>query len=504
MRPRVIAAFCLFVLLLVTPGIAPGYDWQLGNWGNLNLRGDITYGLRLRTEYPAPRFVDPRSPYYVSGDANFQKWELGNNGVVGTTEVILDSRNITFFGRLVGFVDFAYIDKDRFNSETREHAAYNITDGLEFYLEGRTGNFTTRWGRQIIQWGESTAPIWAPGVNVPSPYFLQRVNNVMFNQRSWQVPTFMAWGTYEVSESLSVEGIWAPDFDPRYYMPVVGTYLSPADILGFGVEGDFVKDQRPQDWTDQQQGGVAVRTVFPELGNFELGIYYYNYLSRWPMMNMPEQFPPNIYIEWPRVNLIGISFSQAFQRVGLELLDGIQVGGELTYRPDEPLQLESVLSPFMVSASGLEMGVAGYESSNTLAWDINFFKMFFDVMHFTGYTFSLNPILEFYGKINLDYNDELLWADPQFTAWYNLICPLSTSDLIDNTRLDLSFSAMGGMHSQKNLEHALGFSAAAKYGNSWEALIGYNLTVWSPGQDPQGQFTGDRDNFVFKLTYYFI
>jgi hypothetical protein len=504
MRSRVIAAFCLFVLLLVTPGIALGYDWKLGNWGNLNLRGDITYGLRLRTEYPAPQFVDPRSPYFISGNANFEKWELGNNGVVGTAEVILDSRNITFFGRVVGLVDFAYIDEDRFNSETREHAAYNITDGLEFYLEGRTGNFTTRWGRQIIQWGESTAPIWAPGVNVPSPYFLQRVNNVMFNQRSWQVPTLMAWGTYEFSESLSVEGVWAPDFDPRFYMPVVGTYLSPADILGFGVEGDFVRDLRPEDWADQQQGGAAIRMVLPQLNNLELGLYYYNYLSRWPMLTLPEAFPPNIFIEWPRTNLIGISFSQAFQNVGLKLLDGIQVGGELTYRPDEPLQLENINSPFIASVSGLEKGVAGFERSNTLAWDINFFKMYFDVLSFTRATFGLSPILEFYGKINLDHNDELLWYDPQFTAWYNLICPLTTSDLIDNTRLNLNFSAMGGMHKEKNLQHSLGFSAAAKYGNSWEVLIGYNLTVWSADQDPQGQFTGDRDNFVFKLTYYFI
>jgi hypothetical protein len=130
--------------------------------------------------------------------------------------------------------------------------------------------------------------------------------------------------------------------------------------------------------------------------------------------------------------------------------------------------------------------------------------MFFDVLAFTPYIFSLNPILEFYGKINLDHNDDLMWFDPQFTAWYNLICPLSTSDMIDNTRLNLNFSAMGGMHKQKNLQHALGFSAAAKYGDSWEFLIGYNLTVWSADQDPQGQFTGDRDNFVFKFTYYFI
>lgn len=500
MRSRVIAAFCLFTLLLIMPGMALGYDWQLGNWGNLNMRGEMTYALKLRTETPDRRFVDPRSPYYVSGNANFQKGEVGNNTFIGIMEVIVDSENITFFGRVVGLLDTIYFDDDRFNSETREHAAYNITDGLEFYLEGRWGSFTTRWGRQIVQWGESMAPIWAPGVNVVSPFFVQRVQSAGFTMRSWQVPTFIAWGGYEVSESLSLELIWQPDFDPRYFMPVVGTFQSPADIFGFGVESDFVEDLRPTDWVDQQQGGAAVRTVIPQLGNLEFGVYYYHYLSRWPMMNMPEAWPINMYIEWPEVDLVGISFSQAIQNWGLN----VQVGGEITYRWNEPMQLETIASPFIASASGLERGVGGYERANTLAWDINAMKMMFDVFNFTPWTFMLTPLVEFYGKLNLDYEEEMLFMDPQATAYYTVQLPLSSSDIIDNTRLDFGFSAMGGLHSQRNLLHTLGFTAGAKYGNSWEVLFGYNLAIGNAEQDPQGQFMWDRDNFVFKLTYYFI
>jgi len=482
------------------PGMALGYDWKLGNWGNLNLRGELTYALKLRTETQERRFVDPRSPVYVSGDANFRKGELGNNAFIGIAEVIIDSKNITFFGRVVGTIDTMYFDKDRFNSETREHAAYNITDGLEFYLEGRWGNFTTRWGRQIVQWGESTAPIWAPGVNVVSPFFVQRVQSAGFTMRSWQVPTFIAWAGYEVSENLSFELVWQPDFEPRYFMPVVGTFQSPADIFGFGVESDFVNDLRPADWVDQQQGGAAVRMVVPQLGMMEFGIYYYHYLSRWPMMNMPEEFPPELFIEWPELDLIGISFSHAIQNWGLN----IQVGGEITYRWNEPMQLETINSPFIASASKMEMGVGGYESSNTIAWDLNGMKMMFDVFDFTPWTFMLSPLVEFYGKINLDYEEEMLFMDPQFTAYYVIQLPLTSSDIIDNTRLDLGFSAMGGMHRERNLLHTLGFTAGAKYGNSWEVLFGYNWALGNADQDPQGQFMWDRDNFVFKLTYYFI
>jgi len=499
MRSRVIGAVCLFVLLLVIPGIALGYDWKLGDWGNVNLKGDLTYALKLRTEWPDPSFVDPSSPFFVSGDANFDKGNLGNNALISTTEVTVDSENITFFGRVQGLVDFVYIDEDKYNLETRQHAAYNITDSLEFYLEGRTGQFTTRWGRQILQWGESTAPIWAPGVNVVSPFFVQRVSSAGYTFRSWQVPTYIGWGSYRVSEGLSFEGVWQPDFDPRYFMPVVGTFQSPADILGYGVEGDFVEDLRPKDWADMQQYGGAMRMVIPELNMLELGFYYYHYRSRWPMLKMPEVFPPKIFVEWPELDMIGMSFSQAIQTWGLN----VQIGGELAWRPNEPLQLEKPMSPFLASVTKMETTVTGFERSNTLAWDINAFRFFFDVFDFTPWNFQVSPILEFYGKAILDY-DETSMSDPLLTAYYVLQLPLTCSDMIDNTRLDLGFSSMGGLHEQANMLHSLGFTAGAKYGNSWEVLFGYNFSVGDTVQDQQGKWMWDRDNFVFKLTYYFI
>jgi hypothetical protein len=502
MRSRVIAAFCLFVLILVVPGIALGVDYSIGKGWNMNLRGEFTYALKVRTEWPTPEYIDPRSPYYVSGDANFDKGDVTNNAFIGVVEMVLGSKNVTFFARVVGLIDTVYFDQEKYNSETREHAAYNITDGLEFYVEGRAGNFTTRWGRQIMQWGESTAPIWAPGVNVVSPFMVQRVGTAGFNMRSWQVPTYMAWFGYELSENLSVEAIWQPDFEPRYFMPVVGTFQSPADILGFGVDSDLVIDRRPTDWTDQQQGGLALRMVIPQAQNLELGLYYYNYLSRWPMITQPEIFPPKLFIDWPRLDLIGLAFTTAIQNWGLNL----QLGGEITYRPNEPLQLSGSQSPFIASVTGLAAGSPGYEASNTIAWDINAMRFFFDIFSFSKYTFQLSPIVEFYGKINLDYEESaLVWyTDPKYTAYYSIQCPLASSDIIDNARLDLSFGAMGGLHPEQNLMHQLGFTAALKYGDNWETLFGYNLCVGSLDQDPMGKWMRDRDNFVWKLTYYWI
>ena len=67
------------------------------------------------------------------------------------------------------------------------------------------------------------------------------------------------------------------------------------------------------------------------------------------------------------------------------------------------MQLETGAGqPVHCLASGLDMGVGGYERANTFSWDINAMKMMFDVFDFTPWTFQLTPIIEFYGKLNLD------------------------------------------------------------------------------------------------------
>jgi len=493
-------AFCLFVLLLAMPGTAPGYDWSLGEDVNLNLRGDITYALKLRTEYPTPRFVTPGNPYYVSGDANIDKWDLGNNAFIGTVEVILDSTHVSAFGRVKGHYDFVYDDPGKYSEEVREHAAYNITDALEYYLEGRYGGFTGRLGRQIVQWGESTAPVYAPGVNIVSPFFTQKVSSAGYTFRDWQVPSLLTWASYEITDSLSVEGVWNPDFDPRYYFPVVSTFQSPTDLLGFGADSPLVDDQRPKDFEDQQQYGGAIRWVLPSLSQLELGLYYYHYLARFPVMTMPEAWPAKVVVEYPEADMIGMSFSQAIQEWGLNL----QLGGELAYRPNDPLQKDGPNSPFLEQITGLETTVGGWEEANTLTWVLNGMRFFFDVLDFTPWTFTMTPLFEVYGKINLDYDDEELFSDPKYTAYYTVQFPLATSDMIDNTKLSLNFSSMGGLSSELNKLHHLIFSATAKYGDTWEVLLGYDLAVGNLDQDPQGLWMWDRDAFTFKLTYYFI
>ena len=502
MRTRITVVFLFLILLYATPETVLGFDWRLGENFNLNMRGDLTYACKVRTQNPEPAFVTLGSTTYCSGDANFAKGDLANNGVISRIEVTADLKpHFTIFGRIEPFYDFVYND-DRFNWETRKHAEYNFTDALEYYLEGRFGSLTCRLGRQIVQWGESIAPIYAPGVNIVSPFFVQKVVSAGYTSRDYQVPTHMLWASYKPRKTLALEGVYAPDFDPRYLMPVVGTIASPADILGFGVESDMVDDQRPDGFTNQQQAGGAVRMVFPSLNMFELGLYYYHYLARFPVLTQLEEFPPRIKVEYPKIDMVGMSFSQAIQAYDLNL----QIGGELSYRPNDTLQKDLVNSPFIAKATGFKImpGAGGWERGNTLNWELNGMRFFFDFLSFTPWTFQLTPLLEFYGGINLDYSDDKYFSNPQFTAYYQIDLPLITSDMVDNTKLTFEFAATGDLYPMKSTLHHFIFKTAAKYGDSWEVLLGYDLVNGNTAQDPLGSTMFDRDAFTFKLTYHFI
>lgn len=502
MRSKFSAVFFLLIFFVVAPRTTLGYDWGIGENVNVNLKGDLTYAAKLRTENPYAKFVTVGSPFFVSGDANFKKWELANNSIIGTVEVRADVPHFTFFGRMKGFYDNVYDDKDKYNKETREHAAYNFTDAAEYYLEGKFGNFTSRVGRQIVQWGESTAPVWAPGVNVVSPFFTQKVSSAGYTFRDWQVPSHIAWVNYEFTQDFSAELVYAPDFDPRFYLPVVGTFASPMDVLGFGADSAMVDDQRPTKFEDQQQYGGAIRMIIPSLNMFELGIYYYHYLNRFPMMTMPKKFPPSLQVNYPELDMVGLSFSHAIQAFDLNW----QVNGELAYRPNDPMQ-KDLAAPFiahMTGYKGIMPSAGGWERANTLTWVFGGMKFLFDVLDFTPWTFMLTPVFEFYGKINLDYTKEKLFTDPMVTAYYMLDLPLMTSDMIDNTALTLEFQSMGAIFPQKDSLHHLIFTTKARYGDHWEVLLGYDLVFGDPKQDPQGTWMWDRDALTFKLTYHFI
>ena len=498
MRKSIVAV--LYLVLVAVTAASSVQAFTLNKPVDVELKGELTYALRVRTEYPDEKLMFGLKAT-GSGDRNFDKWDLANNKTITRWELTARAApHFTFFGRLEMYGDPVYHD-DRFNWETRKHAEYNFFDSAEYYLEATFGSFTGRIGRQIVQWGDSVAPIFAVGVNTISPFFGANVQAAGYTIRDYHVPSYMAWGKYEYSETVTFEGVWAPDFDPRYSMPAVGTFASFTDALGFGQDGS-VDDRRPDGFSNQQQFGGAMRLVIPSLKNLELGFYYFHHLSRSPVVSALSL--SHIVADYPKIDMIGASFMHTIDALQL------QVNGELAFRPNDVLQKNLIASsPFLASAFGVNVGevagsLGGYKEGKTLNWVFDCSRIFSDVLPFTHHVFSFVPLVEFYGGINLSYDEAEHFTTPESTYYYMADLALTTADLIPNTTVTLDLVGTGNLHeTQRSLQHLIP-TLKARYGNSLEALVGYDLILGRPEENNGPNNMPDRDAFTFKLTWYFI
>ncbi len=503
MRIKTAAVLLLGAIVMATPQISMGYDFTIADEIDVMFKADLTYALRVRTEYPNWTLMELQPS---SGNSNFAKGDLVNNKVLFRYEVQAYYSNLSLFVRGDAFYDDIFND-DRFNWDARQHAQYNFYDGMEYFLEGTFGNFSFRVGRQVVNWGESIAPVFAVAVNTVSPFFGARIAAAGYTARDFQVPSHMIWANYELTPTLSLEGVWNPDFEPRLFMPVAGTFQSFSDALGYGQDGS-VDDQRPTRFEDQQQGGVALRKIFPSLKYFELGLYYYHHLDRAPAMTFDLTTMTKPVATYPEMDMFGLSFAHAIDALQL------QIQGELAYRPNDTLQknfsvddIPPGLPPALkdeIADQLVGVPIGGVEIGNTLNWVFGGSRLWSDVLPFTPWTFSLLCLYEFYGSWNIDHADSKHFTDPENTYFYFVTLPLTVADLIDNTTLTLQFDATGNLHESQRSLHRFSYSLKAKYGDHLEALFGFDMPVGKAEENAGPNNMSDRDVFTFALRWYFI
>jgi hypothetical protein len=456
---------------------------------DISYRGEINYFSRFRMEKWDLAIRDNSL-----GNKAFKKGEMVNNMLLGILEIEANSDPFTLFFRGEAFYDQVFDDSNLYSHDIRTHAAYDA-EPLDLYLETKLRTFTARVGRQVVQWGQSIAPIEAVAVNVINPYDLRKATAPGYTTRDYQIPTAMAWASYEPVSGLSFEGVYSVDFDPRKGMPVVGTFGSFTDILGYGTvdttSGIQIVDNRPKNWEDMKEYGFAVKKTFPSLNNFELGLYYYKHFNRAAILNF--NFSTFALDEnYDKIDMYGLGFSQAIDAFDLF----IQLGGEIAYRPNDLIQLDQpLLGPGGASAGG-------WEECGTTTWNLSFMRLFSDVFPFTPWTFGSTVTGEVFGKVNMDYDDYTPFTnDWKNSYWYNVSVPFTSSDMLDNWTVSFGFNFRGALHKKQNSLHNQSFTVSGKYGNDWSVLWGYYLKggAW---QD-SGSATPDRDEMVLKLTYYF-
>ncbi len=497
------------VILIASSGSSLAYDYSLGNHVGFKMKGELVYAAKLRMEDP-----DPELKTGSSGNYNFEKYDIVNDK--GTVRLTFEGMTnyFTLYARGEAFYDAVFNDKDVFNEVTREYANARV-DLMEGYLEGNFSSFTFRLGKQIVTWGESVFP-QCMVINCLNLMSLDKIYSAGYSSQDYQVPSLMAWVTYEPTPTIAVDAIYSPEFDPMTSYPVVGTWGSFMDIIGYGSEdaeilgakvSDMISLDVPES-SDAQEYGFSVRKVFPNFNEFELGLYYFHHYDRYGTFSVPETLVP-ISVTWEEVDMYGLSFSQAIDAFDLFL----QVGGEFAYRPNDILQKNwkpgsDILPLFnasfdtsyaegdVVSIGGLSPG--GFERGGTLSWALSGGRAFSNVLPFTPWTFSLSSIGELSGEYIMDYDADI-HSDPQSTCFYLLQLPFTTSDMIDNFKLEYLLQAQGNLHNEKISSHTFTFQVKAKYGNSLEGLVAYALRIG----DPEENNITDRNDLTFKVTYSF-
>ena len=260
---------------------------------------------------------------------------------------------------------------------------------------------TVRLGRQVVSWGEST--FIQGGINSINPVDVSAFRRPGAEIKEGLIPVNMFYLSQAITDNLSAEGFYqlgwqqtvidncGTFFSQNDFVPdgcngvpvgpnLTGNPAAMAALTPFGInlsrQGIVVPRLGDDDARDSGQFGVALRWMVPSLDT-EFGAYFINYHSRQPYvnsysspnadnLNFVPQLCGNLGIGdpgacagalGPALNDLAVAYRLGTSRYqvtypedirlyGLSfattLPTGTALSGEISYRPNMPLQLNAV------------------------------------------------------------------------------------------------------------------------------------------------------------------
>jgi len=375
---------------------AQAVEFQAGEvaiqWDNT-----ITYGIAARTSDPDLNTVSSTggqavlgkpgkasSNNYDDGTLNYSNaGDIYTNALKYNTDLEISWKNYGGFFRARGFYDYQIMEEETdfkpLNQEAKNTAGYgyDLLDAFVWadYEFGETP-VSFRVGRQVVSWGEST--FIQGGINSINPVDASAFRKPGAEVKDGLLPVNMAFTSIGITPDLSLEAFYQLEWEKTRPDPC-GTFFSTTDFATDGCnfvyltssieERDLLASrdaeiaqgyapnerltpvtERMEDGTPKDSGqyGLALRWYSEALGDTEFGAYYMNIHSRLPYINgvvanrdgstkinpngsFDSSFP--IYqIAYPEdIVISGLSFATT-------TADGGSLGGEISYRPDAPIQ----------------------------------------------------------------------------------------------------------------------------------------------------------------------
>ncbi|MBM7061882.1 DUF1302 domain-containing protein [Pseudomonas sp. UL073] len=323
------------------------------------------------------------------GRVNFKKGETFSKIFKGIHDLELKYGDSGAFMRGKYWYDFELKDEHRLfydiDDSGRDRAAKSsgtqLLDAFVYhnYSIGELPG-SVRVGKQVVSWGEST--FIQNSINSINPLDVAALRRPGSEVKEGLIPVNMFYMSQNFSENVSAEAFYQIEWEATV-TDNCGTFFAGADPLQQGCNDRLVfagPDLAPgestnsvagalagtssvymprlkdKDARDGGQFGVALRWFVPELNDTEFGAYALNYHSRNPNLSFNQTTTAfsngggnavaaaanqltrvttaRYFWEYPEdVRLYGLSFATN--------LEGVALGGEMSYRPNMPLQINT-------------------------------------------------------------------------------------------------------------------------------------------------------------------
>ncbi|QBZ91754.1 DUF1302 domain-containing protein [Pseudomonas viciae] len=325
------------------------------------------------------------------GHLNFKRGETFSKIFKGIHDLELKYGDTGVFVRGKYWYDFELKDEHRLykdisdnnRKEGAQSSGGQILDAFVYHnyaIADQPGS--VRLGKQVVSWGEST--FIQGGINSINPVDVSAFRRPGAEVKEGLIPVNMFYVSQSLTDNLSAEAFYQLEWD-QTVVDNCGTFFSQPDVIADGCddnlrvlnkrsalsapalgalaargvdvndEGVLVRRGADRDARDSGQWGASLKYMFEPLDT-EFGAYFMNYHSRAPIFSatgaasgfytMPlgplAALRPlivagnsNYFVEYPEdIRLYGLSFSTT-------LPTGTAWSGELSYRPNAPVQLST-------------------------------------------------------------------------------------------------------------------------------------------------------------------
>lgn len=492
----------------------------------------VNYGLASRAEKPAPELINgplnaqglPSTANVDDGNRNFKKGALTTNRLSALGEADIKRGNLGLFVRATGFYDDVYHrsnDNDSPGTVNKTGPNNEFTSDARKFMGGRArlldayayGTFdlgekarlNVRLGNQVVQWGEGLFFPNIAGAQGPADATKSNLPNV--EVKDILLPVGQLAAQLQLNPTVTLLGYYQYQYKPTELDPA-GSYFSQADVIGPGAQ--FIRAapgfniNRIEDIKPRNSGQWGLGARFRVTDNTELGVYHLRYHDKTPSVVTnfmmipvaPFVVPSNYQIKYfEDIKLTGASIATK--------LGDVSVGGEVSYKKDVPVLVNSLAGPVATRADALQAQVNFLyllapsffaTGTTTLVGELGYLKVG-KVQSTTVFGAPANQLTNNAETMAIQLS--VVPTYPNVFSGWDLSVPIGYAQGIKGkSPVAGAFGSLSGEGDKR-----LSIGANFKYLGNLELGLSYNAFLGKP--DPVNRPLADRDYVAFNAKYSF-